>query len=181
MHARTTELLAHLDRTRAALRAAFDAVPDALRERAPAPGRWSIAQVIEHLATTESGIAALLKRSLRQALANGALPPDPDVAPVLPTIDAARLLDRERRITAPASVQPVKSLGAADAWRALEASRQSVREALLAGDGLATASIRFPHPALGELTFHQWFAFVGYHEARHGAQIRATAAELQRA
>jgi hypothetical protein len=135
--------------------------------------------VIEHLATVEAQIAALLKRGLRQALANGALPPETDVAPVLPTIDAERLLDRERRIASPSSAQPSRSLGADDAWRALEASRTAVREALLAGDGLATASIRFPHPALGELTFHQWLAFVGFHEARHSAQIRATAAELR--
>jgi hypothetical protein len=181
MHPRTIELLAHLDRTHASLRAAFVAVPSELLERAPAPGRWSAAQVVEHLATAEAQIAALLKRGLRTALANGALPPDLDHSPVLPTVDAARLLDRERRIAASASVAPTRSLGAGDAWRALEAARTAVREVLLAGDGLATASIRFPHPALGELTFHQWLAFVGYHEERHSAQIRATAAEIMRA
>jgi len=35
-----------------------------------------------------------------------------------------------------------------------------------------------PHP-LGELGFHQWIAFVGLHESRHGAQIRATAPVLR--
>jgi hypothetical protein len=178
MHPRTIELLRHLDAHRATLRAAFDAMPEALRMTPPAPGRWSAAQVLEHLATVEAQVAALLKRGLRAALANGPVPPDPDHSPVLPTIDAALLLDRERKVAAPAAAQPNQGLGPDDAWRALAASRTSAREVLLAADGLATHSIRAPHPALGELTFHQWFAFLGYHEARHAAQIRATAAAL---
>lgn len=177
MHPRTIELQRHIDDCRATLTAAFDAVPGALRERRPGAGRWSVAGVLEHLAIVERQVAALLGRSLRAAIATGGLPPDPDTSPVLPSIDATRLLDRERRINAPPTAAP-KGVPAAEAWRALEESRRSLRDVLLLGDGLATAVIRAPHPALGELNFHQWFAFLGFHEARHAAQIRATTREL---
>jgi hypothetical protein len=173
MHPRTRELLDHLTTHRATLRAALDAVSPAERERQPAPDRWSAAQVLEHLAIVEGQIAALLKRGLRRALADGVLPADLEHAPVVPSIDAQALLDRERTFAARPEVSPSHGWTAAHAWAELERSRTSLREVLLAADGLDTRAIRAPHPFLGALTFHQWIAFAGFHEARHAAQIRA--------
>jgi hypothetical protein len=47
MHPRTRELLEYLDEQRAVLRAAVDSVPAALREKPPASGRWSVAEIID--------------------------------------------------------------------------------------------------------------------------------------
>ncbi|HEX6813490.1 MAG TPA: DinB family protein [Planctomycetota bacterium] len=179
MHPRTAELLQHLEQNRAILRRALDGAPLPLRERKPAPERWSAAEVLEHLAIVEQQVGALLRRGLRRALADGALPRDPDHTPVVPTIDAQLLLDRERRLQAREGVAPSRGLTAEQAWTELESSRAVLRDVLLAADGLVTSSIRAPHPFLGELTFHQWIAFVGFHEARHAAQIRATVAALR--
>lgn len=179
MHPHTLELLAHLDAQRAILRAAFDAAPAKLRSVKPAPHRWSVAGVIEHLAIAESGITTLLSRGLRTALANGALPPNRDTGPVLASIDAAPILDRERKVTAREALHPNANLDPEAAWQELEAAGKRFREVVLAADGLDTSSVRAPHPVFGELTFAQWAAFVGYHEARHAAQIRQTVDELQ--
>jgi hypothetical protein len=173
MHARTQELLDHLRAGRATLREALDAVPAALRERKPAADRWSAAEVLEHLAIVEGQIAALLKRGLRRALADGALAADADHAPVVSTVDAEALLDRERTFRARPEVSPSRGWTAEQAWSELDRSRTSLREVVLAADGLDTRSIRAPHPFLGELAFHQWIVFVGFHEVRHAAQIRA--------
>lgn len=178
MHPRTRELLDHLEHCLADLRDAVDAVPAPLRERQPAADRWSIAQIVEHLAHTASQVAALLDRGLRK-LEKAGLRPAGDGPPVLPTIDQTRLLDRERKVTAPPTVQPKGALTFAEAWEVLTTSRQAVVDALRAGDGIDVAAIRAPHAALGELSFHQWVAFVGLHERRHAAQIRATAKALQ--
>lgn len=179
MHPRTEELLQHLDSRRDELRRAVEAVPEALRSRRPGESRWSVAEIVEHLAIVERQIVALLRRGLRNAEASGPLPPARDTAPVLPTIDEKALLDRERRLQAGPAVRPT---GASldEAWASLERSREELRATLLAADGRATDSIRAPHPFFGELTFAQWHAFVGYHEARHAAQVRATAADLTR-
>jgi hypothetical protein len=178
MHARTGELLAHLQACHAELLAAVDAVPVALRERAPAPGRWSVAQIVEHLANTAAAVAMNLGRGLRKLEREG-LRPATDDAAVLPTIDVERLLDREQRITAPAAVEPKNGLDYAHALQVLTESRNTLLDALRAADGVDVAGIRAPHPALGDLGFHQWMAFVGLHERRHAAQVRATAAALQ--
>jgi hypothetical protein len=174
----TLELLQHLERNRAVLRQALEEAPPELRERRPAPDRWSVAEVLEHLAIVERQISKLLDRGLRTALASGPLPAGSDASPVLPTIDAQRLLDRGRRLEAGERVRPSQGLTAAAAWLLLQETRASLQGVLLAGDGLRTDAITAPHPSLGALTFHQWFAFVGFHEARHAAQIRATAATL---
>jgi hypothetical protein len=134
-----------------------------------------VAEVLQHLAIVERQIAALLQRRLRAAMP---LPPDPERSAVLATVDAERLLDRERRLQAGPAAQPAEPMIADEAWRTLESTRASLSEVLLAADGLDTGAVRAPHPFLGELTFHQWIAFVGFHEARHAAQIRATVAEL---
>jgi len=179
LHPRTTELLQHLERHRANLRAELDATPVELREKKPAPDRWSAAEVLEHLAIVEQQIGGLLKRGLRRAMADGPLPPDADHSPIVPTLDGERLLDRERRLQAGQAVVPSRSLTAEQAWAELVTANQALRDVVLAADGLVTTAIKAPHPFLGELTFHQWIAFVGFHEARHVAQIRATAAALR--
>ena len=177
MHPRTTELLQHLAAQRAILRAAYDETPAELRAIPPAADRWSCIGVIEHLALAEVRIAELLNSGLCKAMADGALPPLADTQPLLPDIDPSAILDRERRIFARGALHP-RGLDAAQAWQQLDGATRSVRELVLAADGLDTAIVKAPHPAFGELGFAQWIAFIGYHEARHAAQIRATAAAL---
>lgn len=178
VHPRTHELLDHLARQRDVLRAALDATAPASRGVRPAPDRWSIAEVLEHLAIVERQVTALLRRGVQKAEAAGPLPDDPDTAPVLPTIDGALLLDRERRVAAGPQVQPKGAVDADAAWQTLAGHRSELLALLAHVDGKRTDSVHAPHPVLGELTFQQWIAFLGYHEARHGAQIRAVMHEL---
>jgi hypothetical protein len=177
MHPRTRELLAHLETCHAELDAAVAAVPEARRDQAPAAGRWSVANIVEHLALTAGQVASLLSRGLRQLERDG-LRPATDDSPVLPTIDAARLLDRQQKVTAPSTVAPRNALACALAMQTLADSRRALADALRAADGIDVSTIRAPHPALGELGFHGWVAFVGLHERRHTAQVRDTAAQL---
>ena len=178
VHPRTHELLDHLTRQRDVLRAALDATTPASRSVRPAPDRWSIAEVLEHLAIVERQVTALLRRGVQKAEATAPLPDDPDTTPVLPTIDGALLLDRERRVAAGPQVQPKGAVDADAAWQALAEQRRELLELLARVDGKRTDAVQAPHPVLGALTFQQWIAFLGYHEARHAAQIRSVMHEL---
>ena len=174
MHPRTQELLEYLEAQRAVLRAAFDAVPPAARDKAPAPGQWSAAAVIEHLAIVDGGIARLISKKVAEARASG-LGPETSTDPVLPTLAVARVVDRSNRFAAPDAVQP-KGLDADAAWEALERATVAVRAAVAEGDGLALDSITHPHPRSGLQSLYYWIAFVGAHEARHAEQIRESIA-----
>lgn len=152
------------------LRAAFDAVPADARDRAPAPGLWSPTAIVEHLAIANGRIARLLAKRIAEGRAAG-IEQETCADPILPTIDTAPVMDRLTRIPAPEVLHPT-GLDADAAWAALERATTEVRASIAQGDGLALATITYPHPLLGPLTLYTWIAFVGAHEARHAAQIR---------
>lgn len=183
MHPHTAELLDHLRQSRAELRAAWDAVPEALHAVRPGPARWSALEVLHHLALVGGQVAALCRRGLRTAPEGGAgLPPSAAgaVGPALARIDAAALLDRQRRAAAPAAVVPPPDapLEHAELWARLDCALEELCAAVRAADGRDTSGIRAPHPLIGELDFVQWVAFAGLHERRHAGQLREIVREL---
>lgn len=171
MHPRTSELLDHLKTQRERLRRAVERVPRERRSEKPAPERWSVAEVIEHLSIVETRIGRVFTAKLEEARAAGNVVSETDESPVVGTIDMDRLLDRTRRITAGEPSRPSGTLDPDAAWAALERARDSLCDSVRAADGLALGAIVHPHPVLGPINLYQWIAFVGGHEARHAAQV----------
>jgi uncharacterized damage-inducible protein DinB len=177
MHARTEEVLTYLDTQRAALDDAVAAVPAALRERRPAPDRWSVAEILDHVAVVEGRIAPLITGRIAAARDEG-LGPERETSPVLPTLDVASIVGRSRRIVAGEASQPRAGVTEGEARAALDRQSQAIREAVLSADGLALGEVIAPNPVFGPLNMYQWVLFVAGHEGRHAAQIRELAAEL---
>lgn len=177
MHPRIAELLAYAQHQRVALFDAVSLISEPLQDRRGDPETWSAAEVLEHLHRVESGIARLLTRSLERARAAG-LEPEEEVGSVLASLDALRLTDRSRRISAPEPVMPWGGLTAAQGMTALTESRQALVSALQEADGLALGRITQAHPTLGPLNLYQWVLFVGQHEARHAAQLQDIARQF---
>jgi len=177
LHPRTNELLNYLDSTRSALNEAIESVPPARRSERPAPERWSVAEVLEHLNLVESRLSRSMANWIDEARNTG-LGPETEENTVLDSLNREGIADRSRRVTAPGPVQPSATLDAEGAWAALQASRAQLRAAFVSGDGLALNQIERPHPFFGPINLYQWMVFVGSHEARHTAQIREIAVEL---
>lgn len=177
MHPRIREVLTYLDAQRALLERAVAAVPPELRARRPSPERWSVAEVLEHVALVESQVNWLIATRLDAARAAG-LGPEQDTDPVLPTFDLSRALDRSRPLEAGESTQPRAGLDASMAEAALTHARESLRATILSADGLALTQLSAPNPVLGPLNAYQWVLFIGAHEARHAEQIQESAAAL---
>ena len=178
MHPRLEELTALLDRARDELLRAVHAVPDDLRERRPADGRWSVAEVLEHLRVVEAGSAALLARRTLRAREAG-VGPDPETSSVLGRLDGAGLLEPSVRRVAPEIVQPRADATVREALTGLEASRAALGETIRALDGVDGSQVKARHEALGELDGYQWLVFLAQHEMRHAGQIHAIAAALR--
>ena len=176
MHPRTEEILRHLDVNRVVLRAAVDAVPVALRETRPAPDRWSVAEVLEHLGRVEEGLTRLL--SLRLAEQATALAPEVETSSVMSRIEHARIIDRRYRVTAGERVLPRGEIDSPTALASLERARVKLRELVLQYDGVAITAVTHPHPLLGVIDAYQWLIFIGSHEARHADQIHEIGASL---
>jgi hypothetical protein len=178
MHSITRELLTHFDEQRAVLKSAFESVPEQMRNRPPAPERWSAANVVEHLSIVEARIAKIL--SERIAEVPGGLGAETINGPILPTIDYKRVHDRTNRVKAPEGAIPT-GLDPASAWAALEKSGAMLLAVLTDNDGLALSTISHPHPRFGVMSAYEWVAFLGAHEVRHAAQIREDNAQVVKA
>jgi DinB superfamily len=178
LHPRTKELLDYLDSQREALRLAFDKVPPALTEQVPAPGCWSAAGVIEHLAIVEDGVNSKLKRGIQEACQE-MLGPEAATDPVLPLLPLDHLFDRSTRVDAREAVSPT-GLPSGAAWSALEHAGDALRQTLIAADGFALGTVRMPHARFGIQSAYYFFAFVGAHERRHAAQLYEIAEKLSR-
>jgi len=168
MHRRIAELLDYLRRQNGVLRAAYDEVPSQRRLARPAPERWSAAEVVHHVMLVDRSVARLLRRLSDEARA---LPRETDSAPVVPTLDLARIIDRAKRQSASEAAQP-KNTDANTLWPDFDATVGELEDVIAGADGLAMGAVSAPHPALGTFSGYEWIAFTGAHAARHAAQIR---------
>lgn len=176
MHPRLQEVVECLDREMSSLRDAVEAVPAERRAERPAPDRWSVAEVLEHLALVENSVLKGCERQLAAAREAG-LPAETEITPILPTMPPEKVASRERPLVSPASMLP-KMNDADAAWRQIEDVRARLRAFVASCDGLALSHVTMPHPGLGPLNLYQWLLFAAGHHARHAGQIRDIASQL---
>jgi hypothetical protein len=168
MQPQTTQLFENLDQHRTNLRTTVGEIPPELRRQRPAPERWSVIEILEHLGLVERRLTSLFSQWMAEACEQGL---HPEEVPA-PEINMEIVLDRSRQIVAGASAQPRAGLDEAAAWAVLDEARRDLKTTVQVGEGLPLGGVIRPHPALGPLNFYQWVEFVGWHEARHTAQIR---------
>ena len=176
MHPRIQEVFTTLDTELALLREAVDQVPVERRSERPSPQRWSVAEILEHLAMTEAVVLKACSRQLAVARESG-LPAETHTSPIRPMLPPERVANRERSIDAPVKLVPT-GIDADAAWRQIEEVRERFREFVATCDGLALGHVSFPHPAFGSLDMYQWLLFAAGHHTRHAAQIREVAVQL---
>jgi uncharacterized damage-inducible protein DinB len=167
-----SEIFDHIDGTRERLFRAVEGLSEEQQHFRPAPDRWSVAQLCEHLSIVEGNVTGLLGKVLGKAEGSGA--PRDEGAPFAP-VSVEEFVERTRdvKLDAPESVRPGDSRPLADSLAALDASRsalRALRPRIERADGHA---LRFPHPTWGPLNLYQWLLFVGAHESRHLSQIEA--------
>jgi hypothetical protein len=158
---------------REALRRAVELVPRTRRNEKPAEGRWSVAEVLEHLAIVEERSLKLIEKLITDAPARS------DQSPAAATpLDRSGLRDRSQRISAPEFIEPTGTMNADEAWARLERSRRSLDAVLATIGDRDLSKVSRIHPALGRLDGYQSIDAIGGHEERHAAQIRDIASRF---
>jgi DinB superfamily len=168
-----TAELALLDTERAALLAEVERVPAADRERRPLPDSWSVAEILEHLATVEHSVATLIATRGREPV-----PAQSEPAVPLDEARVARLRNRTRRIDVPDRMRPAGTIDAAAAIQALATSRAALLDAIKNADPVALEQRSYVHAVVGRIVLRDWIAFIAHHEARHADQIHEIAVAL---
>jgi len=175
MHPALSDVLARLERSRAALRDAIARVPPHLRDQPPASERWSVAGVLEHLALVDERSIGTLGSKIAEA--RSTLPPEEGDPALLPPNLEAMLTDRTERRQAPAPLHP-SGLRCDEAWARAEASRAAFVDLITAADGLALSRVIHEHQRFGALNVYQWAGFLAAHESRHAQQLLEIASQL---
>jgi len=140
----------------------------------PAPDRWSVAEVSEHITVTESAIFGMLQK---QVMTSPAAPEkraevagkDEKILQIVP--------DRSHKAQAPEFLQPTgRWANRADTTNAFEAARRTTMDYVrTTNDDLRD---HFgPHPLLGPLDGYQWILLISAHSERHTKQIEEVKAD----
>jgi quercetin dioxygenase-like cupin family protein len=149
--------------------------PDELWAKKPAPERWSVAEVVEHLGAAEGLLFGMLQQALAApessnwALAEGRMSADNFLG---------MLQDRSKKFQAPEPIQPKGGMSRADALAKFAGARAVTAEFVRR----TTAPVK-KHVAdgpAGTMTGHQMLVLLGGHNLRHNAQIREALEQLRK-
>ena len=163
------EIWAENTTAREALLAEVRGLSEAQLAFRPAPGKWSIGEMLDHLSLAERTFARVTSRILQQAAGLGLIGGPGSMEPLTHRIDRA-LFDAPAG--APESVLPLPDRPLPHLLSSLEESRVRLLEVSSRVDGRMVGGVTIHHFQLGDLNFYQWLALEGAHELKHLAQIR---------
>ena len=165
------EIFENIDGARARLEEGVRDLGEGGEDFRAEPGRWTVAEIVEHLSIVEGNVVKLCRRLLDKAEAEGHA--REEGAP-FPPASLAEFAERSRaKFTAPEAIAPSGSRPLSDSLAALRESRAALRALRPRIERAEGAALRFPHPAFGPINLYQWLLFIGAHELRHLAQIEA--------
>lgn len=140
----------------------------------PAPDRWSVAEVAEHITLAESGIAGLIHGKI---MTSPATPEKRDQVKGKDEMILTKLLDRSHKAQAPEFLRPTgKFATEADLVKAFEDARKANMDYVRT----TNEDLRdhfFDHPVFGALDGYQWMLLISSHSARHTEQIEEVKAD----
>ena len=155
----------YLAETRNALVEATKGLSEAQWKFKPAPDRWSVAEVAEHLALLEeyfgNGIRPQIMKSPAAELPGGAKQVD--------TVVLNKVVDRSTKFQAPDPIQPTGRWTPTETLDHFLAARQQTVAFLK-----STTDLRghvFSHPVFGPMDGYEWVLAVAGHTERHTKQI----------
>lgn len=164
--------LAYLEKTKAGVIDAAKGLSDAQLNYKIAPERWSVAQVLEHIASAED---LLFGMTTEQAMKGPARTDNEDIHAIDQLILTA-IPDRSQKRSAPEPLIPNDRFhGAKASLEHFEASRDKTIAFLKNTQGLRDHAIDSP---LGKkLDAYQWVLFIAAHSERHTKQMLETKAD----
>ena len=164
------KLLAHLDKTSTALLTAVNGLTDAQWNYRAAEGRWSIAEVMEHIAAGEKMMRGLVVEAMKQPASADLL-----AGARQDELIASRIPDRETKFKAPEPLIPTNRFSSpAAAVDAFKSERAETVKLVRAGGDLRSYAGKSP---LGNLDVYGWVLFASAHSERHTKQIEEVKAD----
>jgi uncharacterized damage-inducible protein DinB len=131
----------------------------------PAPGRWTVAECLEHIAFVEARVLGFVQKTLETV-------PDPSKRSAMEGKDDVLFVDvagRVVRFQAPEYVAPTGRWPDDQLMNEFEAARRQTRD-FAASTHADLRQHFYKHPVFGELDMYQWLLLIAAHCDRHRAQ-----------
>lgn len=138
----------------------------------PAPDRWSVAEVTEHIAAAEDYLMGLVTTQVMKAPAR----PAGDDLKAIDEMVLAKVTDRTNKAQAPEPLRPTNRFGSPEgSLKHFTDSRQQTLEFLNKHDDLREHAIDSPFGK--KLDAYEWVLFIAAHSERHTKQINEVKAD----
>jgi len=163
--------LQYLESTKKGVLDATKGLSEAQWNFKPAPDRWSVAQVMEHIAAAEDFIRGMVKEKVMTAPAGDA------TRDVKKTDEAVLMMvpDRSHKAQAPEPLVPTNRFGSPEASiKHFVETRAETEEFLKTTTGLRDHVADSP---LGKLDGYEFILFIAAHSERHTKQINEVKAD----
>jgi hypothetical protein len=140
----------------------------------PAPDRWSIAEVSEHIALSESTIFGYVHN---QIMTSPAAPEKRAEVKVTDEQILTRVADRSHKAQAPEFLKPTNRWATREELvKAFEDSRKATMDYVRTTNDDLRGHFG-PHPLLGTMDAYQWILLISAHSERHTKQIEEVKAD----
>jgi DinB superfamily len=160
--------LQYLESTKKGVLDASSGLSDAQWNFKAAPDRWSVAEVMEHLAAAEDMLRGMTQEQVMKSPAVA-----PRDAAELKKIDeqvVAMIPDRSHKVQAPEPLKPTNRFGSpADSQKHFAESRAATEEFLKSTPGLRAHMVDSPMGV--KLDGYQWMLLIAAHSERHTKQM----------
>ncbi len=165
------------DQIRVQLKATVANLDDAQANALPDGEKWTIAGFVEHIAMVDEGIMRISAKLLNEAKANGKA--SDGAAKFSVDFGQKMAAGRGAKFEAPERVQPSGTKTIAESLAKMEETRRALEELRPLFESVECADVKFPHPAFGDLSAHEWLVLLGGHELRHIKQIETRLEKTQ--
>ncbi len=159
------EAVKFLEESQAAFMLAVAGVDQATSQRQPAPGEWSIGEVIHHHILIERTIRLLLRGMRWHLLGERANRHPGKPAPL------EKVSQRIGRVKTMRRFIPTHGLALARLLEWLKRERQKTLHLAHRANLVRLRQRVFRHYILGNLNGEEWLLFIGHHQERHRRQI----------
>ena len=162
------EAFAANDAIRGKLKETVAALTEEQLDARPDGEKWSVKQIVEHVAMVNDGVVRICSKLLSKAEAAGHAATGFSISSEF--LEKA-MGSADAKLEAPEIVRP-GAAPLADSLAKLDAATETLkvlREKFEKFDG---TDPKFPHPYFGDLSAQEWFVLSGAHEGRHLRQIR---------
>ena len=160
--------LQYLESTKKGVLDATKGLSDAQWNFKPGPDRWSVAEVMEHLAAAEDLLRVMTQE---QVMKTPAVPPrDPAELKKIDDSVVAMVPDRSHKVDAPEPLRPTNRFGSpAEAQEHFLESRATTEEYLKSTPDLRDHSVDSPMGM--KLDGYEWILLIAGHSERHTKQM----------